>query len=754
MSISVKSISVSINGVQSEKFKIEIEGAKYRLDNFVLRQRLMEPCMLTFNLRKDPEEDISEVQFSACSTIIGKDVTMTMQTDSMELSMSGFSDSGKNAQVEFEGFVTSAHASRFESEYIIQVEALSKDAALIDHPDCHVYNEYKLADIVNEVLKRGDVKAEVEPKYEEQIFYTGQYNENSYAFLRRLAQRYGEWMFCNGKQMHFGKLSEQESIQLKYPSQDLPEYSVSLQTRHQSFKMAAAAYNELTTGTSYDGTDQEDTGNKLNDSVFSASKEIYPNETRMMMDAASLETDDKAEGGSLEAPDFIEQAKAERQGTRANMLVYFGTTYCSKMKIGCKLTIMDNYISSSAEKSQVQQDEILITEVTHTFGVDDEYRNSFRGIAGSIDYPPYLNPYIFPHCDHPLRAHVVDTEDPKHWGRVKVRFPFQVKEYQDKDKNGTTPWIHVTQQFSSFDKHGTHVIPEIFTQVYVDFEEGNFERPYVCGTHHSVKLPVDEEWYPGNNKVKAIRTSSGHTIEIHDVIEGEEDEKEYKDGGYIKVYDSHTQIYEILLSTDKKLISMNCKGDIDIHADGNISMSAGENITADAGASISNKAKQHVSNSAGGDFNAGAGGTFNGSAGSEVLINAGTNFSAKAGEKLDLTSIDEMKIHSASTLDLDSSKEMTIAAEKDMSVMAHKAYSITVEDDATATVNRNLNITVMSNAEANITNGLTIKAMNITEQAMNGFKEYSMTHEVNATMKLTLQATATIELSAPFIKEN
>ena len=761
MSISVKNISLSVNGTPSNQFKIELDGGKYRIDELRLIQKLLEPCKLKFKLRKDPEEDISEIQFTACGSMIGKSCTLSLQTDSVEQEISGFAAGSQNADIEFEGIIVSARARRCETEFAIIVEAETKDTALKDHPDCKIYNEDNLANIVNEELN--GVDAEVQPKMEDQIFYTTKYNETTYEFLQRLARRHGEWMFNTGKKLHFGKLSDQESISLAYPSQDLPEYSARLQTFHPNFRYYALGLNEYMVGFAYKGEEQDDTGNKLNDATFAASKEVYKSETKYMMRGATLEADEKVEA-SMSDPDYIEDARAERQGIRANMLVYHGKTFCSKMKIGAKLTIKDNYTSSGSlsDKSEVQQDEILITEVIHKVSIDDEYSNEFQGITANIDYPPYHDPNIFPRCDHPLRARVSDTNDPKHWGRVKVYFPWMKEKYKEDHKNGQTPWIHVAQPYvyavEQQNKFGCHLIPELFSTVFVNFEEGNFERPYVSGAQFGQKEPVEEGWYEPDNKVKAIRTASGHTIEIHDVIEG----KNYQDGGFIRVYDNQTQIYEVLLSTDKKLIKMNCKGDIVMHADGNISMSAGgninasagENINTDAGGSIRNKAGEHVSNSAGGDFNAGAGGTFNGSAGGEVIINAGSNFSAKATAKMDLTSEDEMRIHSAASLGMDTSDEMSISAEKDMSILAHKGLIVTVEEDANATMSSNLNLTVMKSMDTNVSFDYNVKATNITENGEMTLKQYSTKYEINASGDASVTATGFITLVAPMIKEN
>ena len=152
MSISVKNISLSINDAVSKQFNIELDGVKYSVDNFKLTQKLLEPCRLEFKLRKSPEEDISEIQFTTCGSIIGKDVKLTLQTDSVEQEISGFAAGTQNADIEFEGFVTSAKATRSESEYGILVVAETIDTIMKDSPDFDFYNEMTLADIVNDVF--------------------------------------------------------------------------------------------------------------------------------------------------------------------------------------------------------------------------------------------------------------------------------------------------------------------------------------------------------------------------------------------------------------------------------------------------------------------------------------------------------------------------------------------------------------------------------------------------------------------------
>lgn len=751
MSISVKNISLSINGTTSNQFNIELDGAKYSLDKFKMTQKLLEPCRLEFKLQKAPEEDINEIQFTTCGSIIGKDVTLSLQTDSMEQEISGFAAGSQNADIEFEGIIVYAKAIRKESEFAIKVVAETKDTVMKDSPNFNVYNDMTLADIVKDVTDYAEVDAEIDPKNTDQIFYTVEFNETNYEFLQRLAQRHGEWMFNNGKKLHFGKFGQQDNITLVYPSQDLTEYSARLQTFHTQSHFVQITYNETHAyGLSKaDDNKLNDCGNKLSDNTYTASNDRYKHKTGFESASISLERDDDVtQKGDLGKDIFKETPTAYREGRRANMLIYEGKTYCSKMKIGAKLNIKDNYLSSSSsqEKSEVQQDEILITEVIHYFNLDQKYSNSFTGITAAIDYPPYLDPTIYPVCEHPIKGVVKDTEDPKHWGRVRVRFLVpQTRGNGVEDDTKWTPWIHVSQPYSGSEdpKFGTHLIPETNSQVFVEFVGGNMERPYVAGCNMSaISTPVDEAWYPGDNNVKAIRTASGHTIEIHDTASKDA----FGDKGFIRIYDSKLNYYELLLSTDKKLISLRSSGDISLNAGGNITIKAGGGINASAGGEITEKAGSNITQNAGGGISASAGSDISHNAGGSVNIGAGADLVASAGGNMDHAATGNMSLSAGEELVAAASNNLHLVADKDFFCYSSGNFTATVEKNMSVSVTDSMNITSLKDME--------IKGKNIKIWADNGLKEYSATHDINATKSIGLTATSTIDLKALMVKEN
>ena len=563
MSISVKNITITIDDVKSTGFDLTIDDETWRLDDFTLHQSLLSYNTLCFNMHKGPKEDDKEARFTLCSQIIGKEITLSLDTDNIEnLSLS--TNNEKTAEITFKGIIMSASGSRIGSQYIVNVEARSMEALLDDNPNCKSFEEMTLNDIVNDVLETEDgnsIEATVDARFTDSIAYCVQYNETDYQFLQRLARRYGEWLYNDGEQMVFGNLVSQDPVRLNYPSKDIPSYNVEMKMRHVAFSHIASSYN------AYDATCKEGleemqrSYNPLGDSVFEASESHFSKPTLQNLHSGGFADQDGRE------TILNVSTKTQARGEKAGMLTYSGNTYCSKIKIGATLVIVDNFITDDITnaKSDVDQDEILITEIMHTFSSNETYSNHFFGISAACDYPPYANSDVYPVAPS-CRAKVTDNEDPMDLGRIRVQFDWQAQ----LDEGMVTPWLRIAQPYAGGGK-GFSFIPEIGEEVMIDFEGGNAERPYVKGTLYNGMGDPDVAWLPnGNydNPIKAIRTRNGHTIEIHD--EGND--------GYIRIYDNEKENYILTFSTDQKLIKLESTGNIELYAQNDIIMQAGNDM--------------------------------------------------------------------------------------------------------------------------------------------------------------------------------
>lgn len=566
MSISIKNIAVAIDGTKSTGFCISLDGSAWRLDNFTLSQSLLSPNSLSFTMHKGPEENMNEALFTICGQIIGKEITISLETDSIERE-SLKAETDTVADINFKGIILSASGSRSSTEYVINVQAYSWDALLSDNQTCKSFEDKTLNDIINDVIDdySDHLDSEVDSRFTDTIPYCVQYNETNYQFLQRLARRYGEWLYNDGERIVFGNLPEGESVKLAYPSQDIPSYNVDLNMQHVAFKHVASSYNSYDANQKEGVEEMQKEYNTLSEQVFQASQNCYVKPTLQNLHSGGFANTDGRE------TILNVSTKTQARGQKAEMLTYSGNTYCSKLKIGSSLLIVDNYITNSAsnEKSKVNQDEILITELVHYFSADETYSNHFVGVPSACDYPPYSNSDVYPVAQS-CRAKVTDNEDPNNLGRIRVQFDWQAL----LDDEMMTPWLRMAQPYAGGGK-GFSFIPEIGEEVMIDFEGGNAERPYVKGTLYNGVGDPDGKWLPNSNsanQVKAIRTRNGHTIEIHD--EGND--------GYIRIYDNEKENYILTFSTDEKLIKLESTGNIELYAKNDIIMHAGHDINASA----------------------------------------------------------------------------------------------------------------------------------------------------------------------------
>jgi len=520
-------------------------------------------------MRKGPKEEDTEPQFKTCGSIIGKDVELSLETENFEKLSTLKSEGEKTQEIKFKGIITSISGSRSQSEYSIDVEAKSYEALLIDNPTCKSFENKTLNEIVEDIVDDYSeyISAEIDSRFTDVLPYTVQYNETNYQFLLRLAQRFGEWIYNNGEHLIFGKLPQGEPVTLGYPDKDIPSYNVDMKIQHTAFSHVASSYNSYDANQKEGVEEMEREYNNLADIVFNVARDRMTKPTLQNIHSGGFADSD----GRTTVLNV--STKTQARGEKAGMLIYSGTTYCSKLEIGNTLIIQDNYLQNDivGNVSEVDQDEILITELVHFFSADETYSNSFIGIPAACDYPPYSNSDVYPVASS-CRAKVKDTEDPNHLGRVRVQFDWQAQ----LDENMMTPWLRLSQPYAGGGK-GFSFIPEIGEEVMIDFEGGNAERPFVKGTLFNGVADPDGAWLPGNNQVKAIRTRNGHTIEIWD--EGE--------GGYIRIYDNEKENYILTFSTDEKLIKLESTGNIELYAKNDIIMRAGHDINASAGNDIS-----------------------------------------------------------------------------------------------------------------------------------------------------------------------
>jgi len=453
-------------------------------------------CLQEFQVycRMDTFEEPDDFIINKAKKFIGSTIIIEINT---------FSPSGdKNVQgLFFKGLITSVKAVKSDLSNEDQVVLLgnSPEFLLDDHIGCRSFDNQTLKQIVEEVLRpypRDVLNAKISPEYDEPIFYCVQYNETNLSFLRRLAVRYGEWMFYNGKELVFGKPSGNREMLILGEDLHTLDFSLNLKApgfRYVSYEYMSVKRLESDTKRAIGKNQQNETGKFAFDQ--SAKKfsftpiQDYPYlnvkpENYAQAQSRAIETD--ASGIALRMSGI--------EATGDNMKLVPGS-------------IIEVKAHKTESTGTVDYGDYLVTSVLHKCDNLLNYENHFSGVPSEAKIPYYTDPMAFPKSG-PQNAVVKDNKDPEKLGRVRVNFFWQ-------DPSQKSPWIRVAHPYAA-NERGFYFIPEIDDEVLVDFEGGNAEKPFVSGSMYHGKNKPHKKWPDSKNNFKGILTKSNLRIEFDD----------------------------------------------------------------------------------------------------------------------------------------------------------------------------------------------------------------------------------------------
>lgn len=633
-----------------DKFEITIGNKsfdEYEFVDVVLLQELLRPNELRFTMRKKSLLKSNEdINFKISDDLLGSEVKLQITSQRRDENENTCNDS-----FDFKGIIfgVNARRERMNNEVVILVTAFSPDHLLIDNPHCCSFEELTLRDIVSKSITdySKDIATEVNPKMTSTIPYVVQYNENTYQFLSRLAQRYGEFFYFEDGKMVFGKISQQDKVTL-YPDVDITSYHYELNLGHSNFSHCCHNYLSYENNNENAHTYTGNSLNKLADYTYNHSRKIYKKETIQDFHSGAQEN---TSVGQLE-----ESLKAQGLGNKTQMMICRATTNRADLRLGSKIVIQEFSDNDNGGMDKRNHEELLVCQIHHRLNLDGHYENDIIGIPANTDYPPYSNSDAYPAAE-PQRAIVKDNKDPKKLGRIQVQFIWQ----EVQDGNMWSPWLRMAQPHGGNDK-GFYFIPEIEEEVMVGFENGNAEKPYVIGTlYHGTQVP-EGKWFNNNNDIKAIRTKSGHTIEFYDT-QGQE---------YIRIYDRDKENYVLTYSTYEKLIKLESKGNIELYAGKDIIMHADNNIEMKADKDMNRKAGDNISESAGKNIAVDAGKNISTDAGDDISVSAGKSMSEDIGKNLETTVGEKQS--------LSVGKDQTVEIGNNKNESVGKTYSMEAND--------------------------------------------------------------------------
>jgi uncharacterized protein involved in type VI secretion and phage assembly len=172
---------------------------------------------------------------------------------------------------------------------------------------------------------------------------------------------------------------------------------------------------------------------------------------------------------------------------------------------------------------------------------------------------------------------VVDLDDPRQLGRVRVNFPDLADMETDGvameagKKRANSNWARLATLMAGRER-GSYFIPEINDEVIVAFEHGDLNHPIVLGAvwNNEDKPPMQMD-RASKNDIRAIYSRSGHKIVLNDS----------SDQPSIRIGDKDDK-NSIFIDLAKTAMQIKVEGDLTIEAGGKITIKAGDTLTIEA----------------------------------------------------------------------------------------------------------------------------------------------------------------------------
>lgn len=518
MSIINNNISVSIDGKRLFSFK------SLKLHQSINDHHSFE---LTLDLETGGNRYVHNLKDSA--KWLGKKMTVRMK---------------KSGAPAFLGVVTNVSLHRKNSDFgHILVSGYSTTYLLENGRNFHSWSNCTLDDIVKGLCTDAGVRMQVHSEYTETIDYICQYNESDFAFMKRLALQYNEWLYYNGTELIFGKPKLPEPVRLEFGT-SLTSLDIGVQTLARPakvFSYLAMHDQSLAEPTPDNASSGQDI---LGRNAFQASLDIFKKPANQYALPRI--------NYSTEMRNYVRK-KQEAEAAESHYVI--GRSEHTDLTVGSIVKLTSSFLERVGSVTSESLGKFIIIDITHTASEEGYYSNEFRAIPAVTHYLPL--PDVDMPIAEPQMAKVTRNDDKLGHGRVKVQMNWQTG-------NMSTDWIRVmTPDGGSSDEVRTNrgfvFIPEVGDHVLVGFRHGDPNRPYVMGSLFNGTTGAGGF---AENHLKSIRTRSGHAIELNDSLSSLGITIKDRKGNYI-----HINSYE---------------DSIVVNAEKDITFNAGETFTVNA----------------------------------------------------------------------------------------------------------------------------------------------------------------------------
>lgn len=450
----------------------------------------------------------------------------------------------KSGAPAFLGVMTNVSLHRKNSDFgHILVSGYSTTYLLENGRNFHSWSNCTLDDIVKGLCTDAGVRMQVHSEYTETIDYICQYNESDFAFMKRLALQYNEWLYYNGTELIFGKPKLPEPVRLEFGT-SLTSLDIGVQTLARPakvFSYLAMHDQSLAEPTPDNASSGQDI---LGRNAFQASLDIFKKPANQYALPRI--------NYSTEMRNYVRK-KQEAEAAESHYVI--GRSEHTDLTVGSIVKLTSSFLERVGSVTSESLGQFIIIDITHTVSEEGYYSNEFRAIPAVTHYLPL--PDVDMPIAEPQMAKVTRNDDKLGHGRVKVQMNWQTG-------NMSTDWIRVmTPDGGSSDEVRTNrgfvFIPEVGDHVLVGFRHGDPNRPYVMGSLFNGTTGAGGF---AENHLKSIRTRSGHAIELNDSLSSLGITIKDRKGNYI-----HINSYE---------------DSIVVNAEKDITFNAGETFTVNA----------------------------------------------------------------------------------------------------------------------------------------------------------------------------
>lgn len=400
----------------------------------------------------------------------------------------------------FSGIVTELSNKKIDGYNKLFIKGHAPTILLENGLDCQSFENLGLDAIIQQATSeyQSDLLSwDLRPNMKDPLLYTVQYRESDWDFVKRLAVRYGEWLYYNGQQIVFGGTGG-KTVEL-VEEKDVYSYELKMRLMPQKFSYvgydAKRAQNHTVDSDSI--PPKWSIVNPFQQHAITASEKIYSKVPLSLYNQSLLEK------GSSEVTQAVERQKLRRQ----HVLFLEAKTNNPNLRLGdivkLKAWMPKNEMFKNGE---IPLERYKIIEITHYQDITEGYYNELVGVPMDNMVPEYMDEDAIPLCEE-QSAIVMDNNDPEGMSRIRVQFPWQ------KHFNGMTPWIRSITPYAGKGK-GMHIVPEIGEEVIVSFENGNAEKPVSLGAMFN---GGGKSGHGGaGNYIKGLQTPTGNKLQFND----------------------------------------------------------------------------------------------------------------------------------------------------------------------------------------------------------------------------------------------